>query len=160
MIDQRSLKPGSLCVMTKVATVWGLVLVMALHAVCHGSGLFLRRSGPIRHWAMTNGTLDAGLLMMHLVREIYESRKFVDPHPGNDFPVNSETLQGPDRGAVLLDCLMTAHAERYTRKSRHISGSGDPVARAALSWVGSPARKAEPRPPRPSKPPMRVVSPS
>jgi hypothetical protein len=118
-------------VMAEIAAVWCLVLVMAFHAVCHGSGLFLGQNGPIRHRSMTNGALDAGLLMMHLMREIHESRKFVDPDPRNRFPLASESFQSLDRGAVLLDRTMAAHAECRARKSRQISGSGDGVAAQA-----------------------------
>ena len=122
---------GSMGVMTEIAAVGGLVLIMTFHAVNHSSGPFLHYYAPISHRTMTNSAFDVGLPMMHLVREIHESRKFVDPHPWNRLPLTSESLQGLDSGAILLDRVMAAHAECRTRKSGQISGSGDGVATQA-----------------------------
>jgi hypothetical protein len=62
-------------VMTEIAAVRGLVLVMTFHEINHSSGPFLRYDAPISQRTMTNGALDVGLLMMHLVREIRSTAK-------------------------------------------------------------------------------------
>src|SRR5260370_21440486 len=89
-------------VMSEVAAVRCLLLVMAFHTVRHGGGRFLPDDGPLRYWTMTNRALDVSFLIMHLVREIYEPRKFVDPHPGNRFPIAGEGREGLDRGLSFL----------------------------------------------------------
>src|ERR1700678_3237290 len=117
--------------MAEIAAIRGFVLVMAFHAIHHRCGLFLRDNAPLRHRAVTDSALDSGLLMMHLVREIHESWKLVDPHPWNRPPFAGGSLERPDCGAVLLDRFMAAHTERGGRKSGQISGSGDGVAAQA-----------------------------
>ncbi len=104
---------------------------MAFHTVRHGGGPFLPDDGPLRYWTMTNRALDVSLLIMHLVREIYEPRKFVDPHPGNRFPIAGEGREGLDRGAVLFDRVVAAHTERRARQSGQVSWSGDSMAAQA-----------------------------
>src|SRR5260370_12169542 len=118
-------------VMAEVAAVRSLLLVMAFHTVRHGGGPFLPDDGPLRYWTMTNRVLDVSLLIMHLVREIYEPRKFVDPHPGNRFPIAGEGREGLDRGAVLFDRVVAAHTERRARQSGQVSWSGDSMAAQA-----------------------------
>ncbi len=118
-------------VMAEIAAIRGLVLIMAFHAIHHRCGLFLHHNVAIRHRAMTNSALDSGLLMMHLMREIHESWKLVDPYPRNGSPFVGESLQCPDCGAVLLDRIMAAHTVRGGGKSGQISGRCDGVAAQA-----------------------------